>query len=91
MVLEKVPTALRGELSRWLLEVQTNVFVGSVSSLVRSKLWELTCSQVSAGNCTVIYRTNNEQGFLIETFGYSRRTVEEFDGLQLARIPRQAE
>jgi CRISPR-associated protein Cas2 len=87
MILENVPASLRGELSRWLLEVQVNVFVGSVSSLVRDKLWELACSKLRVGNCTIIYRANTEQGFHFRTFGPTKRTVEDFDGLQLARIP----
>ena len=39
LVLERVPAGLRGFLSRWFLEVQANVFVGTVSSRVRDNLW----------------------------------------------------
>jgi CRISPR-associated protein Cas2 len=87
MAFEKVPASLRGELSRWLLEVQTNVFVGTVSALVREKLWELACSKVRDGHCTLINHSNNEQGFRIVTHGPSRRLTEDFEGLQLIRIP----
>ena len=38
MILENVPTSLRGELSRWLLEPRAGVFVGHVSARVRDKL-----------------------------------------------------
>ena len=31
MILENVPTGLRGELSRWLVEPKTGVFVGDFS------------------------------------------------------------
>ena len=41
MVIERVPTSLRGELTRWLLEPRAGVFVCEVSALVRDKLWEL--------------------------------------------------
>lgn len=40
MTLEKVPKSLRGELSRWMVEIQTGVFVGKLSALVRDLLWE---------------------------------------------------
>ena len=32
MILEKVSVGLRGELSRWLIEPRTGVFVGQVSA-----------------------------------------------------------
>ena len=35
IALERVPVGLRGELSRWLLELRPGVFVGKVSALVR--------------------------------------------------------
>ncbi|MCD6345555.1 MAG: type I-E CRISPR-associated endoribonuclease Cas2, partial [Anaerolineae bacterium] len=40
MILEKVPVGVRGELTRWLLEIKTGVFVGHISARVRDKLWE---------------------------------------------------
>ena len=35
MILERVPVLLRGELTRWLLEVRAGVFVGTMSAGVR--------------------------------------------------------
>jgi len=40
MILEKVPQSLRGELTRWLVEVKTGVYVGHVNGLVRELLWK---------------------------------------------------
>jgi CRISPR-associated protein Cas2 len=37
-ILENARPALRGELSRWLFEVQAGVFTGRVSALVRGEL-----------------------------------------------------
>ena len=45
MVLETVPVGLRGELTRWLLEPHTGVFVGHVNAMVRDRLWEKCCKQ----------------------------------------------
>ena len=39
MILECVPTVLRGELSRWLTPVGGGVHVGQISALVRGELW----------------------------------------------------
>ena len=34
------PPKLRGDLSKWLCEINTGVYVGNVSSRVRDALWE---------------------------------------------------
>ena len=38
------------------------------------------------GNCLLAYSTNNEQGFTMETYGNLRRSIIDFDGLQLIKI-----
>jgi len=86
LILECVPTGLRGELTRWLLEPKTGVFVGRVSAMVREKLWAKACAEADAGGCTMIHTTNSEQGYRIQSSGKTSRTVEDFDGLQLVRI-----
>ena len=86
LVVEKVPISLRGELTRWLLEPKTNVFVGRVSAIVRDKIWEMVCDKVKAGAAVLAHPTNNEQGFAIRTFGATSRTVIDLEGLTLIRI-----
>ena len=61
ITLEAVPPSLRGELTRWLIEVQTGVYVGNVSGLVRDLLWDKCVQHARAGRCTQVYRANNEQ------------------------------
>ncbi|HEY79739.1 MAG TPA: type I-E CRISPR-associated endoribonuclease Cas2, partial [Caldilineae bacterium] len=63
IILEKVPTSLRGELSRWLIEPHTGVFVGHVSAMVRERLWMKVCSKLRGGGALLIYSTNNEQRY----------------------------
>ena len=82
-VLEKVPVGLRGELTRWLLEVHTGVFVGRLSALVRDKLWELVCRRLREGAGFLIYHADTEQGFAIRTCGTTKRSVGDFEGLLL--------
>jgi CRISPR-associated protein Cas2 len=86
LVVEKVPVSLRGELTRWLLEPKTNVFVGRVSALVRDKLWEMVCEKVKAGAAVLVNPSDNEQGFTIRTFGNTSRSVIDLEGLTLIRI-----
>jgi CRISPR-associated protein Cas2 len=82
-VLEKVPQSSRGELTRWLLEVSTGVFIGTVSALVRDLLWKKVCEQSKGGRCILAHRTNNEQGFSIQMHGDSKRSVLDVEGLTL--------
>jgi CRISPR-associated protein Cas2 len=83
MVLEKVPRSLRGELTRWMTEVQTGVFIGKVSGLVRDLLWEKCVKRSAGGRCCQAYTTNSEQGFSLRVAGDSRRSMVDLDGIVL--------
>lgn len=86
-LLEKVPVALRGEITRWMIELRPGVFVGNVSALVREKLWEMICQKTKGGSATLLHNAANEQGFNIRSFGDTSRKIKSFDGLQLITIP----
>jgi len=86
MVLESVPTSLRGELTRWMAEVQTGVFVGAIGALVRDLLWEKCRAKLRDGRCCQVYSTNNEQGFSIRLTGDKTRSVVDLDGLFLVGV-----
>jgi CRISPR-associated protein Cas2 len=88
VILEKVPRGLRGELSRWMLELKTGVFVGSVSGMVREHLWEKLQKESGAGACIMIHSDNTEQGFSIRISGDSSRRLLDFEGLILIQIPK---
>lgn len=87
LIVEKVPAGLRGELSRWLIEPQTNVFVGRVSAMVRDKLWEKVCEGVRGGAATLLYPALTEQGFAVRSFGETNRTLVDIEGVMLVLIP----
>ena len=87
MVLEKVPTSLRGELTRWLIEPHPGVFVGHVNAMVRDRLWDKCCKAKRAGGVVQAWSTNTEQRFKMRFHGNTRREVVEFEGLQLIRLP----
>ena len=87
MILENVPTSLRGELSRWLVEARTGVFVGHVSAMVRDRLWEKCCKNAAAGGILQAWSTNNEQHFQMRAHGDTSRQIVVMEGLQLIRIP----
>lgn len=87
MILERVSPGLRGELTRWMLEPKAGIFVGTLSGMVRDKLWEKACHGANGGACTLIHGAANEQGFAVRQWGETTRIVEDFEGLQLVRIP----
>jgi CRISPR-associated protein Cas2 len=95
-ILERVSPALRGELSRWLLEPRAGVFVGQVSALVRDKLWQKVvdwCESPKAWEqdrppgALMIFRARTEQGFSVRSFGDPTRRLVDYEGLTLVRIP----
>jgi CRISPR-associated protein Cas2 len=71
-----------------MIEVRAGVFVGSLSSRVRDKLWKLVCKRNPDGGCVLIARAANEQGFVLEAQGDTSRQVVEMDGLWLVRKPK---
>lgn len=89
MILERASPSLRGELTRWMLEPQAGVFVGSLSALVRDRLWERVGQSANGASCMLIYSTNSEQGFAFRLRGGGSREVVDFDGLSLVRVPRK--
>lgn len=88
MILERMTPALRGELTRWLIEPHTGVYVGHVNAMVRERLWEKCCKLTgSVGGVVQIWSTNTEQRFAMRLHGITQRTIVELEGLQLVCIP----
>ncbi|MGI8405307.1 MAG: type I-E CRISPR-associated endoribonuclease Cas2e [Thermomicrobiales bacterium] len=87
LVLEKVPVSLRGELTRWLLEPKTGVFVGRVSAQVRDLLWEMVEDKLKHGGGFLIYQSDGEQGFNMRQIGETKRELVDFEGLTLILRP----
>ena len=87
-ILEKVPVGLRGLLSRWMLEVKAGVFVGHCSAMVREQLWQQATGRSRGwSGVLMVHSADNEQGFAVRLFGQTSRLIEDFEGLQLVRIP----
>lgn len=84
--LEKVPDRLRGELSRWMVEVTTGVFVADLSATVRDLLWKKCETKLERGRCALLYRVSNEQGFTMKLSGDFNRSIAELDGLQFIAV-----
>jgi CRISPR-associated protein Cas2 len=59
IILERVPVGLRGELTRWMLELHAGVFIGRLSGMVRDILWQYVCDQMRDGAGFLIYQSSN--------------------------------
>src|SRR5439155_9740788 len=82
-VLERVPVGLRGDLTRWLLEVRAGVFVGTCSGVVRERLWRHIEREVGdEGGAVLVHTADNEQGFTVDVVGDPSYHIEDFEGLQ---------
>ena len=86
MLLESVPASLRGELTRWMQEIQAGVFVGSLSAMVRDLLWKKSKENRANGWCCQVYSTNNEQGYAIRVAGDAKRNVVDIEGILLIAV-----
>ena len=84
-ILENAAEKLRGILTRWVIETKPGVFVGSLSAMVRDKLWEIICDDMPKG-ALMIFSCNTEQGYQIKMTGDPTRTVIDLDGLQLIKV-----
>ncbi|GAQ65356.1 type I-E CRISPR-associated endoribonuclease Cas2e [Streptomyces scabiei] len=78
-----VPDHLRGALTRWLLEVTPELYVGTVSARVRDELWDLVTACTGDGTSVLVHPSDNEQGFALRTAGTHRRHPLDFDGMTL--------
>ncbi|PST47170.1 type I-E CRISPR-associated endoribonuclease Cas2 [Bifidobacterium callitrichos] len=86
IVLTACPSGLRGDLTRWLLEISAGVFVGHVSARVRDRLWERVTGMVKDGRAIMVYSARNEQhlAFRVHRSDWSPT---DCDGLELIKRP----
>lgn len=80
------PVKLQGEITKWLFEVASGIYVGVVSARVRDELWEHICKECKHGRAVLVYPTNTEQRFDFRVHGESWLPV-DFDGLKLMLRP----
>lgn len=86
IVLTDVPPRIRGDLSKWLLEISTGVYVGNLSARVRDMLWDRVCEHVKSGRATMAFTTQCEQKMDFRIHNTKWEPV-DFDGIKLIRKP----
>ncbi len=86
ITIKKVPRSLRGDLTKWMQEIATGVYVGNFNSRVREKLWKRVKESVQDGEATLTYAYRNELGYLFDTINSDREVI-DYDGLPLVMLP----
>jgi CRISPR-associated protein Cas2 len=86
ITLANCPQSLRGDLTRWLFEIDTGVYVGQVSSRVREELWKRIVENVKNGRALMVYSSNSEQHLDFKVHNTLWEPI-DFDGLKLIMRP----
>ena len=86
IVIDNASLKLRGELTKWLMEVKPGVFAGKISAMVRQRLWDKVEESDQLTGAVMLYSMNNEQGFEMQMCGDPTRKVVEINGLQLIAV-----
>ena len=86
LCLTNCPPALRGDLTRWLMEIDTGVYAGNVSARVREELWNRVTKNIKDGRATMVYSARTEQKMEFRVHNNEWIPV-DFDGMKLMLRP----
>lgn len=89
VVLTDCPPKLRGDLSKWLFEINTGVYIGRVNARIREALWDRIRENLKHGQATMVYPSHGEQKMEFRVHNTSWE-IADFDGLKLMRRPSAA-
>ena len=85
MILKSVPVSLKGQLSRWLIEPTSGVFLGNPSSRIRDILWEKAVEKSKDGYVLQIWDYPCAQGYKWRSIGKSRHAMTDMEGIALIK------
>lgn len=78
------PPKLRGDLSRWMQEIDTGVYVGNLNARVRDNVWDRVCSNIGNGHASMSYSSNNEQKLEFRIHNTQWEPL-DYDGIKLIK------
>ena len=84
ITLNNCPAKVRGDITKWLIEINTGVFVGNVSSKIRDAIWDRVCENVKDGRVSMAYHTNGEQKLDFRIHNSDWEPI-DYDGIKLVR------
>ncbi len=85
--LSNVPPRLKGFLTKYLWEISTGVYVGSVNVRIKDAIWDRICDNTeNAGKAIMVFPATNEQGFDFQIIGSTWVPV-DYEDLKLIMRP----
>ena len=87
LTMTNCPPKLRGDLSKWLLEINTGVYVGNVNARVRELIWKRVCENIKNGQATLVFPANNEQHMDYYVHNTNWQPI-DLDGIKLMKHPK---
>lgn len=82
ITLSKVKNSLKGDLTKWMQEIDTGVYIGNFNSKVRENLWQRIKENIDDGSATMSFAYRNEIGYDFKTINTDRDIV-YFDDIPL--------
>ena len=89
ITISNAPMSLRGDLTKWMQEIATGVYIGNLNFRVREELWERVVQSVGKGQATISYTARNELGYQFKTHRTKQVNI-TFDGIPLVMVPKEA-
>lgn len=86
LVLTACPAGLRGQLTRWLMEIAPGVFVGHLSARVRDQLWVRVTDLAGNGRALMVHSVRGEQRLAFKVYNHDWVPT-DFDGHVLMMRP----
>lgn len=86
VILESCPQGLRGDLTKWLMEINSGVYVGNINTRVRDLLWERICDNIRSGKATMVWSARGEQGMSFRVHNTLWQPA-DYDGITLMMRP----
>lgn len=90
ITVKNAPMSLRGDLSKWMQEIATGVYVGNFNTKVREKIWLRVNETIGNGEATLSYYCRNEIGYNFDTKNTAQRVINH-DGIPLVFLPNSDE
>ncbi len=84
--LNACPPGIRGDVTKWMMEIATGVYVGQLSLRTREALWKRVCSHAGEGSAVMVCSARNEQGFVYYVHNTAWKP-KDFDGIVLMQRP----
>lgn len=75
VTLTNVPNSLRGDLTKWLQEISTGVYVGNINARIREELWKRIIDNIKQGQVTMSYAKRNEIGYDFKVHNSNREVI----------------